>query len=65
LVPILVSAPGCLPGWLTDRYGVSWQVVPSELPVLMSGAHAAAVGAALRDMSKIDLRTLREAHERG
>ncbi|WP_067897198.1 VOC family protein [Nocardia vaccinii] len=52
-------------GWLTDRHGLSWQVVPSELPVLLGGAHAAAVGAALNGMSKIDLRGLREASERG
>ncbi|MFI5777722.1 VOC family protein [Nocardia sp. NPDC051570] len=52
-------------GWLTDRYGLSWQIVPSELPKLMSGERAAAVGAALRTMSKIDLRALRDAHDHG
>ncbi len=52
-------------GWLTDRYGLSWQVVPSELPVLLGGANAAAVGAALNGMSKIDLHGLRAANERG
>lgn len=52
-------------GWLTDRYGLSWQVVPSELPDLMGGPHAAAVGAALNGMSKIDLEALREASRRG
>ncbi|MBY8862988.1 VOC family protein [Nocardia sp. CA2R105] len=52
-------------GWLTDRYGLSWQVVPSELPELLGGEHAAAVGAALNGMSKIDLPGLREAHLRG
>ncbi|WP_067681532.1 VOC family protein [Nocardia miyunensis] len=52
-------------GWLTDRYGLSWQVVPSELPLLLGGEHADAVGAALNGMSKIDLQGLREAHELG
>jgi len=52
-------------GWLTDRYGLAWQVVPSELPDLMSGERGAAVSAALRPMSKIDLKALRDAHERG
>ncbi|NKY86782.1 VOC family protein [Nocardia veterana] len=48
-------------GWLTDRYGLSWQVVPAELPELMRGEHAAAAGAALRTMSKIDLAAIRDA----
>ncbi|AHH16226.1 3-demethylubiquinone-9 3-methyltransferase-like protein [Nocardia nova SH22a] len=46
-------------GWLTDRYGLSWQIVPAELPALLSGEHAAAAGAALRTMSKIDLAAIR------
>ncbi|MEV5652089.1 VOC family protein [Nocardia sp. NPDC052254] len=48
-------------GWLTDRYGLSWQVVPAELPELLSGDHAAAAAAALRTMSKIDLSAIRAA----
>ena len=27
-------------GWLKDKYGLSWQVVPSELPQLMADASA-------------------------
>ncbi|WP_280271090.1 VOC family protein [Nocardia wallacei] len=58
------GAPGPC-GWLTDRYGLSWQVVPAALPKLLNGDHAAAVGAALRTMSKIDLAVLQDAHDRG
>ncbi|MEU7628539.1 VOC family protein [Nocardia sp. NPDC049220] len=53
-------------GWLTDRYGLSWQVVPSVLPKLMSGADSAktiAVGTALRGMSKLDIAALRDAYD--
>lgn len=50
-------------GWLEDRYGLSWQVVPSALPELLGGERGAAVSAALRTMSKIDLKVLQEAHD--
>ncbi|GAB2641465.1 VOC family protein [Nocardia goodfellowii] len=52
-------------GWLTDRFGLSWQVAPSALPQLMldgNPAQTAAVGAALRTMSKIDVKALRDAY---
>lgn len=45
-------------GWLEDRFGVSWQVIPSELFTLI--AHPAAAAAMLR-MVKIDLAELRRA----
>ncbi|MEU7139997.1 VOC family protein [Nocardia sp. NPDC046473] len=53
-------------GWLTDRYGLSWQIVPAALPALMGSADPAktiAVGTALRSMSKLDLETLQDAHD--
>ncbi|WP_054815041.1 VOC family protein [Nocardia arizonensis] len=59
------GAPGPC-GWLIDRWGLSWQVVPAELPELMTGADpaaSAAVGAALRTMSKLDIAALRAAHD--
>ena len=49
-------------GWLKDRFGLSWQITPSELPELMStpGKTAAVMKEVLR-MKKIDLATLRRA----
>ena len=52
-------------GWLKDRYGLSWQVVPAELPELMGGPDAESVARvmqALFSMEKLDLETLRQAH---
>ncbi|GAB3703831.1 VOC family protein [Mariniluteicoccus flavus] len=49
-------------GWLTDRFGFSWQVVPSQLGALMSDPErGAAVGLALQQMQKIDIATLESA----
>ncbi|MEV6429384.1 VOC family protein [Nocardia sp. NPDC051463] len=51
-------------GWLTDRYGLSWQVAPAALAKMMGAdpAKTAAVATALRSMSKIDLRALQDAY---
>jgi predicted 3-demethylubiquinone-9 3-methyltransferase (glyoxalase superfamily) len=56
-----VAAQQC--GWLKDRYGVSWQVVPSILAELMSGeaAQADRVMTALLQMKKLDIAALRRA----
>lgn len=51
-------------GWIKDRYGLSWQVVPRALSELMTDpdpARAARAGAALRTMSRIDVAALRSA----
>jgi predicted 3-demethylubiquinone-9 3-methyltransferase (glyoxalase superfamily) len=51
-------------GWLKDRFGVSWQVVPSALPELMAdpdpdrGTRAAQ---AMFGMRKLDIAALRRA----
>ena len=47
-------------GWLRDRFGVSWQVVSSELPQLMAEAPQP-VMEALLTMTKIDIGQLRAA----
>ncbi|MBU4215371.1 MAG: VOC family protein [Actinobacteria bacterium] len=50
-------------GWLKDRFGVSWQVVPTGMAEVMAG-EPAAVGramAAMLQMTKIDLAALRAA----
>ncbi len=53
-------------GWLKDRYGVSWQIVPLELNSLMetgSEQQNKAVIKALLDMKKIDLSGLKRVFE--
>ena len=53
-------------GWLKDRYGVSWQIVPAGLPEMLSGAEAARSGRvmnALLGMKKLDLAALRQAFD--
>jgi predicted 3-demethylubiquinone-9 3-methyltransferase (glyoxalase superfamily) len=46
-------------GWLKDKYGVSWQIVPSILDTLMSDpAKSARVMQALFPMKKLDIETL-------
>jgi len=52
-------------GWLKDRFGLSWQVVPMALPQLISDpdpARAGRVMAALLKMKKLDIEQLQKAH---
>ena len=51
-------------GWLKDRYGLSWQIVPSVLPKLLADAdrdRARRVLDALMGMTKLDIRALEAA----
>ena len=49
-------------GWLKDKYGLSWQVVPSMMDELMSDpATAERVTKALLPMKKLDIATLMNA----
>ncbi len=51
-------------GWLKDRYGVAWQLVPEALPRLMKAGNEAQRGrviAALMQMVKIDVAALEAA----
>ena len=53
-------------GWLTDKYGVSWQLVPSVLPQLMQDKDpekSKRVTQALMKMKKIDIDALQRAHD--
>lgn len=49
-------------GWLKDKYGMSWQIVPSSLGNLMSNpGKGERVMQALLKMKKLDLKILEEA----
>ena len=55
-------------GWLKDRFGVSWQVVPSALGQMMGDSKSgnpAKVMEALLKMRKLDLATLKQAYRSG
>ncbi|WP_210253699.1 VOC family protein [Methylocella tundrae] len=55
-------------GWLKDRYGLSWQLVPSRLPEFIGGADAAGAKRAMEamlKMSKLDIRALEAAYDGG
>lgn len=52
-------------GWLKDRFGVSWQIVPKQLQVLMSDPDqqkAGRVAEAMMKMVKLDIAALERAH---
>jgi predicted 3-demethylubiquinone-9 3-methyltransferase (glyoxalase superfamily) len=48
-------------GWLKDKFGLSWQVVPAELGLLLTGEKSNQVMQAIMQMKKLDLSTLRQA----
>jgi len=49
-------------GWLKDKFGVSWQIVPSILPKLMTNPlKAGKVTAAFMQMKKFEIAKLLEA----
>jgi predicted 3-demethylubiquinone-9 3-methyltransferase (glyoxalase superfamily) len=51
-------------GWLKDRYGLSWQIVPTRLPELLSDPdadRAQRVMAAMMQMGKLDIAVLEQA----
>jgi predicted 3-demethylubiquinone-9 3-methyltransferase (glyoxalase superfamily) len=53
-------------GWLTDRFGVSWQIIPRALGELLADEDrekAGRVMEAMLRMSKIEIEGLRRAHE--
>jgi len=53
-------------GWVTDPYGVTWQIVPSVLGELMGGPdpeRSARVREAMFKMGKLDIGKLRAAYE--
>ncbi len=53
-------------GWLTDKYGLSWQIIPTALGKLMSDPDPAKSGRVMKamlQMDKIDIARLQQAYE--
>ena len=53
-------------GWVRDRYGVSWQIVPSALPEFLGGSDTAGAKRAMQamlGMTKLNIAELRRAYE--
>jgi predicted 3-demethylubiquinone-9 3-methyltransferase (glyoxalase superfamily) len=53
-------------GWLRDRFGVSWQIVPTELVTMMADADPAKgkrAADAMMKMVKLDIKALRAAFD--
>ena len=50
-------------GWLTDRFGLTWQINYAGLPDMMTGdpARAGRVMSAMMKMSKVDIQALKDA----
>jgi len=63
-----LSADGGSPGrcgWLKDKFGLSWQIIPNALGPMLSDsdpAKATRTVEAMLQMNKLDLATLRAAH---
>ena len=54
-------------GWLTDRFGVSWQIVPKLLSRLLSDpdqAKAKRVMDAMLQMGKLEIKALQDAYDK-
>ncbi len=52
-------------GWLKDKYGVSWQIVPAVLVEMLQGKDtrkSQRVMKALLHMKKLDIKTLQHAY---
>jgi len=55
-------------GWLTDKFGVSWQIVPTILGKMLADkdpARSGRVMKAMLQMQKLDIAKLKEAYDRG
>ena len=55
-------------GWLKDKFGVSWQIVPNILGELMSdpdAEKARRVTKAMLQMTRLDIKLLKQAYENG
>ncbi len=55
-------------GWLTDKFGVSWQIVPTILPEMLQDKDAERtkrVMQAMLKMVKLDVKVLKQAYGQG
>ena len=55
-------------GWLKDKFGLSWQIVPTALGAMMrdkNPAKSKKVMQAMLQMDKLDINGLRQAYEQG
>jgi len=55
-------------GWLKDKFGLSWQIVPAQLPDYLNGPDPAGAQRALQamlKMVKLDISTIKRAYEKG
>jgi predicted 3-demethylubiquinone-9 3-methyltransferase (glyoxalase superfamily) len=55
-------------GWLKDKYGLSWQIIPSVLGKLMQDKNAEKAGRVMKamlQMDKIDMKRLQQAYDQG
>jgi len=55
-------------GWLKDKYGLSWQIIPTTLGELLGDPDrekAGRVMQAMLEMNKIDIQGLKQAYEQG
>ena len=53
-------------GWLVDKFGVSWQIVPKQLPIMLSDKDLAKSGRAMQammGMQKLELAQLQAAFD--
>jgi predicted 3-demethylubiquinone-9 3-methyltransferase (glyoxalase superfamily) len=53
-------------GWLQDKYGVSWQIVPAALGEMLSDRDSGKSGKVMQavlQMKKIDINVLKKAYE--
>jgi predicted 3-demethylubiquinone-9 3-methyltransferase (glyoxalase superfamily) len=53
-------------GWLKDRYGLTWQIMPESLDIMMRDpdtAKADRVGAAMLSMDKLNMGELEKAYK--
>ncbi|HUS14504.1 MAG TPA: VOC family protein, partial [Chloroflexia bacterium] len=53
-------------GWLKDKYGVSWQIVPTALGEMLGDPNPAKAGAAMQamlQMHKIEIADLQKAYD--